>query len=144
MEHLLGQDSAFFELAQRRNVIFYHKGYFSHSIIAAMSEVVKLQLEVSGVSGPVRRKLFSSFVELSQNIIHYSSDALVPGGPDRGALREGAVCIKAEGERFVMLCVNPIAAAGARSWRGSESNFRPSASARALSAAISRSMSSAS
>lgn len=112
IEHLLGQDSAFFELAQRRNVIFYHKGYFSHSIIAAMSEVVKLQLEVSGVSGPTRRKLFSSFVELSQNIIHYSSDALLPGGPDSGALREGAVCITADGERYLMLCVNPMSTAG--------------------------------
>nr|WP_086080974.1 SiaB family protein kinase [Bordetella genomosp. 13] len=111
MEHLLGRDSAFFELAQRRNVIFYHKGYFSHSIIAAMAEVVKLQLEVSGVSGPTRRKLFSSFVELSQNIIHYSSDALVPGGPTTGALREGAVCITADGDRHLMLCVNPMSTA---------------------------------
>lgn len=111
IEHLLGRDSAFFELAQRRNVIFYHKGYFSHSIIAAMAEVVKLQLEVSGVSGPTRRKLFSSFVELSQNIIHYSSDALVPGGPTTSALREGAVCITADGDRHLMLCVNPMSTA---------------------------------
>ena len=70
------QDCTFFDLAQQRNVIFYHMGYFSHHIISAMAEVVKLQLEISGVSGPTRRKLFSSFVELSQNIIHYSSDAL--------------------------------------------------------------------
>jgi hypothetical protein len=47
MFELLDQDAAFFELAQRRNLLFYHKGYFSHSIVAAMSEVVKLQLEVA-------------------------------------------------------------------------------------------------
>jgi hypothetical protein len=109
MFELLEQDAAFFELAQRRNLIFYHKGYFSHSIVAAMSEVVKLQLEVAGVSGPTRRKLFSSFIELAQNIVHYSSDSLVEGGGEGGAIREGAVCISTEGERHLMLCMNPIA-----------------------------------
>jgi hypothetical protein len=117
ISQLLGQESAFFELAQRRNVIFYHKGYFSHSIVAAMAEVVKLQLEVSGVSGPTRRKLFSSFVELSQNIIHYSSDALLTGGQDSSALRQGTVCITAEADRYLMLCVNPIASADVDSLR---------------------------
>ena len=111
MSELLDQDSAFFDLAQRRNLIFYHKGYFSHNIVAAMSEVVKLQLEVAGVSGPTRRRLFSSFIELSQNIVHYSSASLVDGWEEKGAIREGAVCIRTEGERHLMLCVNPIATA---------------------------------
>ncbi|WP_109480458.1 SiaB family protein kinase [Paraburkholderia sp. C35] len=111
MSQLLDQDSAFFDLAQRRNVLFYHKGYFSHNIVAAMGEVVKLQLEIAGVSGPTRRKLFSSFVELSQNIVHYSSDSLQPDSEGGGSIREGAVCISTEGERHLMMCVNPIAAA---------------------------------
>ncbi|HVE11387.1 MAG TPA: SiaB family protein kinase [Paraburkholderia sp.] len=111
MSLLLEQDNAFFDLAQRRNVLFYHKGYFSHNIVAAMGEVVRLQLEVAGVSGPTRRKLFSAFVELSQNIVHYSSDALQSDGQGGGAIREGAVCISTEGERHLMLCVNPIATA---------------------------------
>lgn len=106
---LADQDCSFLDLAQQRNVIFYHKGYFSHSIVAAMSEVVKLQLEVSGVSGPTRRKLFSSFVELSQNIIHYSSDALSEDFVEQPSLRQGAVCISVEGDRHYMLCANPIA-----------------------------------
>ncbi|GAB7536852.1 SiaB family protein kinase [Burkholderia sp. 22PA0106] len=109
MSHMLEQDSAFFDLAQRRNVLFYHKGYFSHNIVAAMGEVVKLQLEVAGVAGPTRRKLFSSFIELSQNIIHYSLDALQPGGDGQGAIREGAVCVSKDGDRHVMWCVNPVA-----------------------------------
>jgi hypothetical protein len=111
MSQLLDQDSAFFDLARRRNVLFYHKGYFSHNIVAAMGEVVKLQLEVAGVNAPTRRKLFSSFVELSQNIVHYSSDALKASGETAGAIREGAVCISKDGEHHVMLCVNPMATA---------------------------------
>lgn len=105
----LGQDAAFFELAQSRNLLFYHKGYFSQSIVAAMSEVVKLQLEVAGISAPIRRKLFSSFIELSQNIVHYSSDSLVEGDGAGDAIREGAMCITTDGERHLLSCVNPIA-----------------------------------
>lgn len=103
------QDVTFFDLAQQRNVIFYHMGYFSHTIISTMAEVVKLQLEISGVSGPTRRKLFSSFVELSQNIIHYSSDSLNAAEAQKAVLGQGAVCISTEGERHLMLCANPIA-----------------------------------
>jgi hypothetical protein len=102
-------DATFFDLAQQRNVIFYHMGYFSHTIISTMAEVVKLQLEISGVSGPTRRKLFSSFVELAQNIIHYSSDSLNAVQVEKAVLGQGAVCISAEGERHLMLCANPIA-----------------------------------
>lgn len=102
-------DATFFDLAQQRNVIFYHMGYFSHTIISTMAEVVKLQLEISGVSGPTRRKLFSSFVELAQNIIHYSSDSLNALQAEKAALGQGAVCISAQGERHLMLCANPIA-----------------------------------
>ncbi|MHC8358656.1 SiaB family protein kinase [Pseudomonas sp. LB3P81] len=102
-------DCTFFDLAQQRNVIFYHMGYFSHHIIAAMAEVVKLQLEISGVSGPTRRKLFSSFIELSQNIIHYSSDSLQAAVSDQSVLRQGAVCISKDGEHHLMFCANPVA-----------------------------------
>ena len=119
MSEFLGQESVFFELAQQRNLIFYHKGYFSHNIVAAMSEVVKLQLEVAGVGAPTRRKLFSSFIELSQNIVHYSSDLLVDGQEQGGTIREGAMYIVTEGERqrHHMLCVNPIATAAVKDLR---------------------------
>lgn len=112
MLEILDPDSHFFEFSQRRNVIFYHKGYFSHNIVGAMSEVVKLQLEVADLTASTRRKIFSSFIELSQNIVHYSSDLLVEGTGQGGEIREGAMCIFRQGERFLMVCINPIVATG--------------------------------
>ena len=109
MSDVLDQTCRFFEVARQRNLIFYHKGYFSHSIVAAMSEVVKLQLEVAGIGASTRRKIFSSFIELSQNIVHYSSDALAQERAQGGAIREGAMCISANGERHLMACMNPVA-----------------------------------
>ncbi|MCP3723455.1 SiaB family protein kinase [Paraburkholderia sp. CNPSo 3272] len=111
MSAILDQNCCFFEIAQKRNLLFYHKGYFSHSIVAAMSEVVKLQLEVAGLSSSTRRRIFSSFIELSHNIVHYSCDALSEDQGQGGAIREGAMCVSAEGERHLMVCVNPIATA---------------------------------
>lgn len=108
---IFGRNEEFFTLAQRRNVLFYHKGYFSQNIIAAMGEVVRLQLEVTGIAGPTRRKLFSSFVELAQNIMHYSSDALPPEGTAPGIARAGTVCISVEDGHYLMLCINPMATA---------------------------------
>lgn len=100
---------AFFDLAQRHQVIFYYVGYFSQTIIASMAEAMKLQLEVAGVPGPTRRKLFSSFVEMAQNIVHYSADSLTRTGDEDGELRHGSVCIKQEGDgRFLLLCANAI------------------------------------
>lgn len=100
---------SFFDLARRHQVIFYYMGYFSQNIVAAMAEAVKLQLEVAGVAGPMRRKLFSSFIEMAQNIIHYSSDTLTPSSQDDGELRHGWVCIqRGEDGRFLILCANPI------------------------------------
>ena len=100
---------AFFDLARQHRVIFYYVGYFSQNIIAAMAEAVKLQLEVAGVAGPTRRKLFSSFVEMAQNIIHYSSDSLTPGRQENNELRHGSVCIRQESDgSFLLLCANPV------------------------------------
>ncbi|MCX2863193.1 SiaB family protein kinase [Paucibacter sp. PLA-PC-4] len=108
---------AFFDLAQRHRVIFYYVGYFSQNIIAAMAEAVKLQLEISGVDGPTRRKLFSSFIEMAQNIIHYSADALTPGSQTDRELRHGSVCISERDGRYLLLCANPVEAGVAEGLR---------------------------
>ena len=100
---------SFFSLAREHQVIFYYVGYFSQHIVAAMADAVKLQLEVAGVAAPTRRKLFSSFVEMAQNIIHYSADSLTPASQNDGELRHGSVCIRREFDgSFSLLCANPI------------------------------------
>ncbi len=100
---------SFFNLARQHQVIFYYVGYFSQHIVAAMADAVKLQLEVAGVAAPTRRKLFSSFVEMAQTIIHYSADSLTPSSLNNGELRHGSVCIRREEDgSFLLLCANPI------------------------------------
>ena len=100
---------SFFNLAREHQVIFYYVGYFSQNIVAAMAEAVKLQLEVAGVAGPTRRKLFSSFVEMAQNIIHYSAESITPDSQHDNELRHGSVCIRRENDgHFMLLCANLV------------------------------------
>ncbi len=98
----------FCDAARQRHVIFYYVGYFSQHIVGAMADALKLRLEVSGMAGPTRRKLFSSFVEMAQNIIHYSDDALTPPDLDNHEVRHGSVCIGIDNDHYYLLCANPI------------------------------------
>jgi hypothetical protein len=104
------QYQEFCELARQKNVIFYYVGYFSQNIITAMSEAVRLRLQYAGAAGSIRRRLFSCFVEMAQNISHYSTDALTPPEQDENELRHGSVCVGVDEEgRYFLLCANPIA-----------------------------------
>lgn len=108
--HTYEQYREFCELARQKQVIFYYVGYFSQNIVTAMAEAVRLRLEQSGTAGPTRRRLFSSFVEMAQNIIHYSADSLTPPQQEQNELRHGSVCIGLDPEgRYFLLCANPIA-----------------------------------
>lgn len=103
-------EAAFLGMAGQRRVIFYYVGYFSQNVIAAMAEALKLKLASSGADGTQRRRLFSSFIEMAQNIVHYSSEALTPEAQDDRELRHGSVCITQQDGHYVLLCANIIRA----------------------------------
>lgn len=106
----------FCECAQDRNVIFYYEGYFSQTIIAAVSDAVKMRTEHIGAANTTRRKLFSSFIEMTQNIIHYSVDAYRTQDDQQftNEVRHGSICISMQDGRFYLHCANPVNAAVAR------------------------------
>jgi hypothetical protein len=103
-------------VAQRR-IVFYYFGYFSQNIVSAMAEAMRLQLEQAEPVASTRRKLFSCFVEMAQNITHYSADTLTAAEQRDNQLRQGSVCICAEGDHYYLLCANPVAIASVDSLR---------------------------
>ena len=98
----------FYKYAERRDVIFYYVGYFSQSIIAAMADAVKLRVEHAGALATTRRKLFSSFIEMAQNIVHYSADSFEKEGQVEPSMRHGAVFISFTNDRYFLHCANPV------------------------------------
>ncbi|MGC8696920.1 MAG: SiaB family protein kinase [Halothiobacillus sp.] len=90
------------------NLIFFYAGYFSQNIINAIGDTVRLRLEQTETTGSARRKIFSTFIEMAQNIVHYSSDSLTP--PDQATLemRAGSVMVSHVDGTFHIICANPV------------------------------------
>jgi len=109
----------FLETARKKHIVFFYVGYFSQPVVTAISEVIRARLENVGAAGPTRRKIFSSFIELSQNIMHYSSDALVPEGQIENQMRRGSFCIGTKDDAFFLLSANPVATANVKAIRDS-------------------------
>ncbi|HEY2346891.1 MAG TPA: SiaB family protein kinase [Xanthomonadaceae bacterium] len=103
----------FADFVAQRRIVFYYYGYFSQTIVSAMADTIKLSLQQADATPSAKRKLFSCFVEMAQNVIHYSSDSLTPPMQDEDEIRQGAVCIGQAGERYYLLCANRVAAASA-------------------------------
>ena len=102
-----------------RDIVFYYEGYFSQTIIAAVADAVKMRTEYVGASNTTRRKLFSSFIEMTQNIIHYSVDAYAQRNDAQfnNEVRHGSICISTENEHFHLHCANPVQSDVARQLR---------------------------
>lgn len=58
--------------AQGCGVLFYYAGEFTPAVIAAAADSLKARLATEDASGPAKRKLFSTFVEMAHNILHYA------------------------------------------------------------------------
>ena len=64
---------AFRQFVGERGVLFYYNGYLSQPIVSAMGEALRSKLEVEDASAKTARRVFSAFVEMMQNIIHYAN-----------------------------------------------------------------------
>ncbi|OIQ90691.1 hypothetical protein GALL_274210 [mine drainage metagenome] len=95
-------------VADQSGVLFYYTGSFSQSIVAAIGDTLKQRLEGVGASNGARRKVFSSFIEMAQNILHYSAE--LPNHEDGVPLKQGALAVGREGEKFFVVCGNPVRA----------------------------------
>lgn len=94
---------AFRQFVSEQGVLFYYNGYLSQPIIAAMGETLRSKLEVEDGSSRVSRKVFSTFVELMQNIIHYADGELATAVP------YGNVAVGRFGERYYIVSGNAVA-----------------------------------
>ncbi|MDN0081142.1 SiaB family protein kinase [Crenobacter sp. SG2305] len=97
----------FQDLAREENVVFYYTGYFSQSVVTAMGDALRQRLNSSDATNVTRRKLFSVFVEMAQNVVHYSADPLIDAAD--AELRRGALWVGEKGDHFYVVCANPIA-----------------------------------
>ena len=108
--------------AQNAGVLFFYAGTFTPAVVSTAGDALRQRLDEAGASGPVKRKLFSTFVEMAQNILHYAATpaahgdgsadgkhgaiAVGRGGPENAEAR--AADAKAAGGEFWIVCSNPV------------------------------------
>ncbi|MBU9820322.1 SiaB family protein kinase [Rahnella sp. BCC 1045] len=88
-------------------VALQYTGFFSQNNITAMGEVIRLYLEQHESSSSTRRKLFSTFIEMVQNILRYSSDSRALARAD-DEMRFGSVTLGIDNGRYVCESTNLI------------------------------------
>ena len=101
----------FKEVASQNNIIFFFSGYISQGVIETSADAIKSRLDATRANSKVKRRLVSSFIEIAQNIVHYSADTATDIHADDDEFRFGTLCISASGENFNVMCANPVLAA---------------------------------
>lgn len=100
--------NSFRNTAQDNGVIFYYTGAFSQNVVAAIGDSLKQRLDSVNASSAARRKVFSTFIEMAQNILHYAPE-IVAGGGGGSPARYGALAVgRDDSERFFVVCGNPV------------------------------------
>jgi len=70
----------YYDTANRHNVLLSFKGALSQEILVEMGNIVKNRMNMN----KKLKKLFSIFVELAQNMMHYSAERVIIDGKDIG------------------------------------------------------------
>ena len=93
---------------QRQSAVeLFYTGYFSQQHIVAMGDVVRAWLDKHESSLPLRRRLFSVFIEMGQNIVRYSSDERYIG-TDKEELRFGSLCLHTDHANYYLETANLV------------------------------------
>ena len=92
--------------AMSAGIVFFHSGDFTSPIIAAAAEALKFRIQESGATGPASRKLFSTFVEMAQNIHHYAAPG--PEQEEANGPGHGTISVVKGEQEYAVVCVNRI------------------------------------
>lgn len=93
---------------------FFYSGYFSQSLIEAAADAIRLRLGGLNQTSKTQRRIISSFIEMGQNIVHYSAEALTDPSALNDEVRFGMIRISYADGQFTLMCANPVPEAGSR------------------------------
>ncbi len=96
----------FRQFVSEQGVLFYYDGYLSQPIVTAMGEALRGKLEAEDGAGRATRKVFSAFIEMMQNIIHYADAG--PAG-DNEVAPCGNVAVGRNNEGYYIVSGNTVA-----------------------------------
>jgi hypothetical protein len=99
---------AFCDLAAEHGVFFYYCGYFSQKIVEASADAIGQRMDAIGVAEKVKRRVIGAFIEMAQNIVHYSADRVTPADAAVDEVRFGTILIARTDAGVRLSCSNPV------------------------------------
>jgi len=99
---------AFKALMDEQGIIFSFSGYLSEGVLYSLGEALRHKMTLEETDVTTVKKVFSVFVEQSQNIIRYSADKLVGSADQAVELSSGMVTIGRESGHFYIVCANTM------------------------------------
>ena len=95
--------NAFCNNADCNGVLFYYNGMLSQNVIATIGDALRQRLESQEAGSQKTRKLFSSYVEIVQNALHYSHPSSAFHGEKTVAVAMGKTA-----DKYYIVCGNLI------------------------------------
>jgi hypothetical protein len=92
--------------AANAGMVYFYTGCFDSEMVKFLANSLKDTLEQENASGPLKRKLFSSFIEMAQNILHYGGTSFDAAGQQAG--KPGAIGLGKSGQSWWIACGNLI------------------------------------
>lgn len=87
--------------ADAQQVLLHFSGELNGNVVATLSDTVRERLDDSAPDRRIARRVFSAFVEMAQNIVHYADRE------DSAAPRATLTVMRGE-EHFAVVCCNRV------------------------------------
>ncbi|MBR9973188.1 SiaB family protein kinase [Magnetospirillum sulfuroxidans] len=105
---LAQQYRAFKSELDAHGIVFSFSGYLSEGILYSLGDALRQKMALEDTDVTTIKKVFSVFVEQSQNIIRYSAEKVQGNLGKSVELSSGMVTIGSENGRFFIVCGNII------------------------------------
>jgi hypothetical protein len=91
-----------------KGIIFSFSGFISEGILFALGDALKKKLSIDDTDANTVKRVFSVFVEQTQNIIRYSAEKLVDPGREVLEASSGVITVGFEQGKFFVACGNIV------------------------------------
>ena len=98
----------FYDELQQDGVMFCFSGPTSQNLVVSIGQALKRKMELEQVGMNTIQRVFSIFVELTQNIVNHSLEEAETAAVRPDEVKPGIVVVGRHDERFYVICGNKV------------------------------------